>query len=228
MRRTLTLALVLICGAMSVSCQGGRLVPIRPQLFGFHYQLLQKDANGEYDVKLERPNGTCGHQHMGIHQVAGFLQDKTSLVGQAMKGSNCTESFILDQSNPNIFTRTFDVFVDPNNANRYYVTVQGKQTVSGTTSSPTGIRFGNLGPVTLGQETTTPNTGTGVLFGDGGSLWLPIPSPNNLFSFTARSLNRTNRYGDGVFEFLAASDANYSQIILVVDGAFSMDADFKN
>ncbi len=114
MRRTLTLALVLICGVMSVWCQGGRLAPIRPQLFGFHYQLLQKDVNGEYDVKLEGPNGTCGHQHMGIHQVAGFLQDKTSLVGQAMKGSNCTESFILDQSNPNIFTRTFDVFVDPN------------------------------------------------------------------------------------------------------------------
>ncbi len=87
------------------------------------------------------------------------------------------------------------------------MTVQGKQTVSSHTTSPTGIRFGNLGPVELGQEMTTLNTDTGVLFGDGGWLWLPIPSPNNLFSFTAQSLDRTNRYGDGVF---------------------AMDADFKN
>lgn len=134
----------------------------------------------------------------------------------------------MTKSHPDAFTRTFDVRPEPNHPGRYYLTVQGKQTVSGTTTSPTGIRFGNLGPVVLGQEMATPNTETGVLFGDGGSMWQAISPPYNLFSFTARSLDWNNRYGDGIFEFLAASDSNYSQIILVVDGAFAMDADFPN
>lgn len=228
MFRALTMVLVLVCGVVSAGCHGGQVIPIRPQLFGFHYQLLQKDAHGEYAVKLEHANGSCGIQNMGIHQVAGFLQDKTSLVGQAMKGSNCTESFILDQSHPNNFTRTFDVFIDPQNANQYYLTIQGSQTAVGTTIGPTGVRFGNFGPVTIGQEVTMPLGDTGALFGGGSTPWPPTSGQYLFFSATIRSLDRGNRYGDGVFEFLASNNANHDILILVVDGAFAMDADFKN
>lgn len=145
-----------------------------------------------------------------------------------MKGSNCTESFILDQSHPNNFTRTFDVFIDPQNANQYYLTIQGSQTAVGTTIGPTGVRFGNFGPVMIGQEVTMPLGDTGALFGGGSTPWPPTSGQYLFFSATIRSLDRGNRYGDGVFEFLASNNANHDILILVVDGAFAMDADFKN